>query len=337
MNKAIQVFASLSFALLLVCLLIFFYSQSPLSALKTFFTVNVSSAWYFGNMLDKMALLLFASVGISFAFKAGLFNLGGEGQIYLAAFLTSVLLEKSPISFSKGYLIFVFCIVCLSLMFLGFILGLLKAFYNINELISSFLISSAVAPIIDFLILSSMKNSSSVLLATKKIDSVFYFPSSTFNISFVIALFFCIATYLFFEKTKIGYHFRVYGSAKEFAFFSGFNEKITIIASLTFSSFAHALTGFFAIVGTYHLCHLHFSTSFGWNAIAISLIAKNNILMLIPSSLLYAYLINASDAIVAKSYISFDASIFFSAAVFLLISAKFFNMKRWRDNVQKIK
>lgn len=332
MNRAIQACLSLSFAFLLVCLLIFFYSKNPLGALKAFFTINVSSAWYFGNMLDKMALLLFASVGISFAFKAGLFNLGGEGQIYLAAFLTSVLLETSPISFSKLYLIFVFCIVCLCLMFVGFVLGLLKAFYNIDELISSFLLSSAITPILDFLILSRMNGSSSLLLATKKIDKLFFFPfllpPSSFNVSFIIAVLFCIATYLFFEKTRVGYHFKMYGSAKEFAFFSGFNDKASIIVPLTFSSFAHALTGFFAIVGTYHLCHLHFSASLGWNAIAVALIAKGNIFLLIPSAFLYAYLINASDAIVAKSYISFDASIFFSAVVFLFISANLFNMKK---------
>jgi len=129
-NKYLQILISLIAGLFLVCVLIAFYSDVPLKALSVFFTINTSSFWHFGNMLDKMGLLLFASVGVCFALKCGLFNLGGEGQIYLAAYLTSILLEnpsKMPVFF---YLLFVLLIVSSVLIVIGLLLGLLKAFYK---------------------------------------------------------------------------------------------------------------------------------------------------------------------------------------------------------------
>ncbi|MGP1438765.1 MAG: ABC transporter permease [Treponema sp.] len=329
MNKHFQVFLSLVIGILLVCILIACYSNAPFKALKVFFTINISSLWHFGNMLDKMGLLLFASVGICFAFKCGLFNLGGEGQIYLAAYLTSVLLEHASNIVSPLYLFFVLILVSFTLLIIGVVLGLLKAFYNIDELISSFLVSSALVPTLNYLIISRMKGSE--LLATSRIDSSFVMKSilypSTFNISFFIALVFCVLVYMFFKKTKIGYHFAVSGFAKDFAIFAGFNQKASIIVGLAFSSFAHALTGFFAIVGTYQICHLNFSHGLGWAAIVISLIARQNILLLIPSSFLYAWLQNASEATVSTGNVSFDVSIFFQGAIFLFISASIIKNK----------
>lgn len=327
-----SVLLSLTIALLLACVLIISCSQMPLDSLIAFFTINLTSKWYVGNMLDKMALLIFASIGACFAFKIGLFNLGGEGQVYLAAFLTSILLEKTYVLCSLPYFILSLLIVLASLLLLGMMLGTLKALYNIDELISSFLLSSLLSPILNFLILEKMKNSTSNLLATNKIKDEFFMQSllypSTLNASFFIAILLVILTHLFFVKTKMGYHFRMCGGAKEFAKFAGFNNKAIIIFGMGLSTMFHGLTGFFAIVGTYGLCHINFSHNLGWDAIAISLIARKNIIYLLPASLFYAYIESSSETLVAKGMIPFDISIFFSALVFLFISANFLINKK---------
>lgn len=328
LNRTRQVGISLAIGLILVCLLLLLYSKHPIKTVYTFFTVNATSFWYFGNMLDKQALLIFASLGVCFALKVGLFNLGGEGQIYLASLITAILLENEWGITPTVQLFSVFCIVISTLFLLGLIIGTLKAFLNIDEIISSFLISLATTQILNFLILERMKNTSSTLLATKKIAKAFYFtsllPPSTLNISIFFSLFLCVLVYFFFEKTTTGYRFRLVGESAEFAKFAGFNNKRATIIGMAFSTTLHALTGFFAIVGTHRMCHSNFSNGMGWAAIVIALIAGNHVILLIPSAFLYAYLLNAQDALVAKGMIAFDASVFFQGAIFLLISAKLF-------------
>lgn len=341
-NKIIETFITLMLGILLVCVFIAFYSKEPLKTLKTFFTISFHSSWYFGNMLDCASLLLLSSIGVCFAFKTGLFNLGGEGQIYLAAFLTSILLESSSNFSPFMYSFLVLFFVSFVLVFIGFVIGLLKAFYDIDEMIASFLVSSSLAPILNYLILARMKEGGNLLIATKKINEVFelhsLLPPSTFNISFFITILICITIFLFFSKTKIGYHFNTSGVSKEFATFAGFNVKASQISGMCFSCFTNALTGYFAVIGTYKMCHIGFSHGFGWGGIVIALIARQNILLLIPSSLLYAWLENASQAITAKALISFDVSIFFSAIIFFFISANIikihsiFNFRSLKNN-----
>lgn len=326
LNRARQVSISLTASLILLCFLLLLFSAGGLRTILTFFTVNATSFWYFGNMLDKQALLIFSSLGVCFAFKVGLFNLGGEGQIYLSAALTAILLENEWDCPPIVQVTCVFCIVILMLFSIGLLIGSLKAQFDIDEIITSFLISLAIIHALDFLILARMKNTSSTLLATQKIAKVFHLrsilPPSTLNISFFVAILLCISNYLFFEKTKTGYRFRISGESTEFAKFAGFANKKTLIIGMASSSAMHALTGFFSILGTYRMCHSNFSNGLGWAAIVIALMAGNNILLLIPSALLYAFLLNAQDALLAKGLIAFDASLFFQAAIFLLISAK---------------
>jgi len=326
LDKARQISISLSLSLVLVFLLLLLYSKGSFTTVSTFFTVNVTSLWYFGNMLDKQALLIFASLGVCFAFKVGLFNLGGEGQIYLAAVITAILLEEEWGAPPIFQLFSVFCIVFLSLFILGIIIGALRAYFDIDEIISSFLLSLSTIHALNFLILERMKNTSSTLLATKKIAKAFQFKSllnpSTLNISFFIAICLCLTLYFFFEKTTSGYRFRLSGESAEFAKFAGFDTKKATIIGMASSCALHSLTGFFAIVGTYRMCHSNFSNGLGWAAIVIALIAGNNLLLIIPSSFLYAYILNAQDAVVAKGLIAFDVSLFFQGAIFLLVSAK---------------
>ena len=67
-------------------------SETPLKTLITFFTGPWSNAWFAGNTLDSMALLLAASLGALVAFRGGCFNLGCEGQIYLGGCAAAIVL-----------------------------------------------------------------------------------------------------------------------------------------------------------------------------------------------------------------------------------------------------
>ena len=60
-------------------------SSTPGAALRSFFSVPFSSTYYLGNMLNKIGLFAIAGIGMSLAFRGGVFNLGGEGQVYASA------------------------------------------------------------------------------------------------------------------------------------------------------------------------------------------------------------------------------------------------------------
>lgn len=303
-------------------------SKNPYESLFEFFIKPFSSRWNLGNMLNNAGLLLFAATGSLFAFKCGYFNLGGEGQIYFAGFLTAIFLQKNW----SGSAFFQFTFVMFSIFFIsgliGLFLGFLKLKFNADILLTSFLVSAGLIPLIDYLITKPLRDISGNLLALPPIYEKFslhsLMPPSSFNISFFIAIFFAVMFFFFFAKTRYGYRLYISGKAEEFARFSGFSYIAPPIAGMAVSSGMHGLTGFFAITGTWNVCHLNFSSGMGWAALAVALIARQNFAAVIPAAFLYSWVQSASDAAVLSGALGFDTGIFLQAAIFFFISAEIF-------------
>ena len=328
--------AAFGAGLLVITVLIMVSGDNASERLGLFFSKPFSSWWYLGNMLNTAGLLLFAGIGSAFALKSGSFNLGGEAQIYAPALVTAVILgyggaatQGQTVSAHPGFiLLMAFLCAIFTGALLGFIPGILRARFRISELLSSFLLSAALIPVIDYLIGGPLRYRSGNLLATPTIARVFRITPivrpSYFNISFFIAILLAILIGLFFKRTGPGYRIRITGTAPEFALFSGFPVQRITTAGMTISGMFHALTGFFAITGTWYMCHSGFSSGMGWSALAIALIARQNLFAVIPVSLLYAWLETASDVATAGVSFSFDSTSIMQAVIFLVISAQTF-------------
>ncbi len=319
--------SALTLGIAVIIILILASAKNPAEALLEFFVKPFSSLWYFGNMLNKTGLFLIAACGALFAFKCGCFNLGGEGQIYFAGFLTSLFLQHrwNANCYLQFLLVMFFVFILTSI--LGIISGVLKNKFNADELLTSFLISSAIVPVLNYLISSPMRTTDGNLLAMPEISEEFklylFIPPSSLNSSFIFAIIIAVLLIFFFVKTKWGYRLKVSGKAKEFAKFSGFSVSAPSIAGMGISAGLHGLTGFFAITGTFYFCHLGFPSGMGWAALAIALIAKQNFYAVIPAAFLYSWIQSASDAAVMSGALIFDTAIFLQAAVFFFISANF--------------
>lgn len=331
MRKVYAIIQPLILSLVLIIGFIAATSENAGSTLQVFFFKPFYSWWYFGNMLNKMSLLLFAGSGALFALKTKNFNLGGEGQIYLAGFVTALLLQNRASIPSGLQFIGVLLAAMAAPAIVGLVSALLKNFFNTSELVTSFLLSAILIALINAAVIGPARDVSANLLATPPINPAFtispFIPPAMLNISFVAALFFPIMGFLFFSHTVWGYRLYTAGIAPEFARASGFSVAAAPLVGMTISGALHGLTGFFAITGTWYVCHTEFSAGLGWAALAVALIARGNFIGLLPAALLYTWIETASEAVVMSGDVTLNISIFFQAAVFLLISAQRFN---WR-------
>ncbi|MDR1257356.1 MAG: ABC transporter permease, partial [Spirochaetaceae bacterium] len=257
-----------------------------------------SSAWFAGNTLDYMALLLCAALGAAFAFRCGLFNLGLEGQIYLGGLAAScVLLYALPACPAGLALTLAAAAGCLT----GACMGLLCAFLNrisgANVLITSFLLSAALTPAADALIAGPLRDVSGNLLATPRFTSALprLMPPSALSLSFVLSLVLCLAVHIFISGTGAGYRFRIAGANPAFARYGGIDAAAFRAPAMALSGGSGGLCGFFAVAGSYGLCYQGFSGGLGWAGIACALIARNRFPALIPAALFYAALKSGID------------------------------------------
>ena len=313
-----------------VCILIIvFCGNDPKDAITSLFTQVFTSRYYFGSMLNTASFLMIAGCGASLALKGGNMNLGGEGQIYLGGYLTALVLTSGINLPPVLKMLLALTAALAGGALLAMISALLKELRGTEVLLTSFLASAAVIPLIDGFITGSSSyrqspNLTQNLLALPYISESFKLKQilspSPLTVSFFAAIIFCLALWLFLRGTNSGRKLQVWGMAPEFALYSGYSSKKISYITLAVSGALHALTGFFAVCGTYYTCHKGFYSGMGWNALSASLIVSADPLLLIPSSLVLGWLYTSADFVGLTQGFSFDISGIVQGCVLMAIA-----------------
>lgn len=294
--------------------IIVFLQSKNIDNFFQFFAMPLSSTYFIGMFLDKFSLLLISCVGCFIALTTKNINLGGQGQIYLGGFITALILANVPQVkiLTPVFFVLTFILVFLVGAIICFISSYLKQKKGINELLTTFIISSFIIQILDFLISNPLKDKSTNLLAMKNILKEFRFPHltnfGTVNFTFFIALTFAILCFLFFTKTILGKKILISGKAPEFSKFRGYNVNAYNYLTLMISGSLNSLCGFFAVIGTYYTCIQGFYSGIGWNALTAALICSTNAKLLIPACLILAYFFTATDCAMITNSISSGTS-----------------------------
>ena len=217
-------------------------AESILNVIKNFFTWKRPNQQLkqFGNTLSKTMPLLMCSLSILFAYKVGLFNIGTAGQ-YVAGACASL---YAALAWGWGWLPCVL-FAMLAGALLGSIVGVLKSYCNVNEVISGIMLNW-ISLYLTNTILSSVKEvaspytkyitdvNPSALLPNAGLDKLFN-KNQYITIAVPLALLIAIAVSIILNKTKLGYELKATGNNKNAAKYSGMAENRNIILTLVIS------------------------------------------------------------------------------------------------------
>lgn len=317
---------TLAAVLLIAVTLLLIFSHNKSESLYYFFVGPFLNSLSVGNMLSSFTLLVFSGLALTISLRANVFNLGGEGQIYTGALAATAVLVYIPgLNSTSGFIAASISAAAAGGMLAG-ISGFLKNRWNVDELISSFLLSNAVIHIIDYLITGPLWDSSKYLLTTKTIDDKFYLmqflrPSNLNSSIFGALIAVLLVSFLLFYTIQ-GYELRICGMNREFAHYGGLNTAFYITVPMIMSGALLGLAGSSAIMGIHHATIKGFYSGIGWNGIAVALIAGTNPLAIIPSAFVFSYLNQASETAMLKADFPFELGGLIQAVIFLLISSK---------------
>lgn len=292
-----------------------------------------SSPYYVGVFLNLAVLISFSALGNCVSLKADFYNLGGEGQIYLAGFLSSLFLVQ--FEFLPPIINFIFSFL-LTIFFTG-TFSILSAVCNdlkkASVLLVSFIFSAAIIPIIDALISGRFRGDFGNLLATKFIPQSVRLNSilkpSPLNFSIFILPIFCVILFLIFNKTRFGIELSIFGKSKTAAISSGLSYRKILYSSLFIDGTLHGVTGFLAIVGQHFTCHLGFVNGLGWNALTCALLASKNPIFVIPSGLFLAWILSSASRFSLVNNLGFDISGIIQGVIIFLIAGRKIFLKKW--------
>lgn len=332
---------AISFAI--VILLILVLSDEPGRAIYFFFIGPFTKAYYLGNMLNQSIGLMFTGLGIAVAFKSSTFNLGGEGQAYSGALVATVILLALPNmpGIVGGPAALIGAVVIGA--FVAGLSGFFKMRWGTDQLISSFLVSSAVILIVNYFVTGPLDDPTNSMLTTARIAEQYQllliFKPSKLDISIFFAVATAIGTYFFMQRSHWGYEMRMCGINREFSKYAGINVGKYLLVPMAISGGFHGLAGGITVMGTHYRCLKGVTAGLGWNGIAVALIAKNNPLAVIPAALFFAYLDAGAKAAMLHADVTFELAKIAQGVIFFLVTAQalygLFDSKKKRKKVAR--
>lgn len=204
----------------------FLYYPSPVAAMK-----------YFGSTLVKASALLMCSLSVLFAWKVGLFNIGAAGQYVVGAGASLYCALKLGLPW---YACLIAAVVAAAVV--GGISGALKAYLNVNEVISCIMLNWISLYCVNMLLTKVKEQSTpytkglegtnkSALLPTVGLDKLFA-NNKFVTIGLILAVAAAVLVWIVMGKTKLGYELKATGLNKNAAKYCGMNEKRNIILTM---------------------------------------------------------------------------------------------------------
>lgn len=270
--------------------------------------------------------LIFAGLAVALGFRAGLFNIGAEGQIYIGAlFATAVginfpdlpLLIHLPLAVAAGFV---------GGAVYGFVPGILKARTGAHEVITTIMLNYVSYLLVDL----ALRQVFFQLPGRDDPVSKFIVPTATLprlltderlHWGLIIALLAAVAVWwLLFRSTK-GFEFRAVGLNPSGARYAGININRTVVVTMMISGGLAGLAGASEILGTNLRLTPGFSPHWGFDAIAIALLGSSRPVGVVFSAILFGALRAGATPMQAQTGIPIDLVVVIQGLVIMFIAA----------------
>jgi len=204
-----------------------------------------------GQVFYYSTTIILTGLSVGFAFKTGLFNIGASGQFIVGGFgavYVGIMCENlGPFHWVVALL----AGLCLGALW-GFVPGILKAYFNVNEVIAAIMMNYIGMYAVNWFVKSykpifnNIRNESKPVLSTANIPKMGLdklFPESSVNGGFLIAVAVVILVYVILDKTTFGYELKAVGYNRDASRYCGINEKRSIILSMVIAGAIAGLSG----------------------------------------------------------------------------------------------
>ena len=236
--------------------------------------------------------LLFGGLAVAFGFKAGLFNIGAQGQFLvgaLGAVIAGVALaDASPVIAIPGAALVGLAAGALW----GFIPGFLKATSGAHEVVSTIMLNYVAVQLLAALVSGPLKVPRSPSPVTFDVGNAAFpiFLGRNGHIGIILALIAAAFVWWLLFRTTWGFEIRAVGANPDAARYAGMRPKLITVATMTFSGALAGLAGTSVLLGVTHSMTSSFGTTVGFDSLAVALLARSNPFAVIPAALLFGML-----------------------------------------------
>ncbi len=277
---------------------------NPLEAYKAMFDGAFGNGNAIAETRVKATPLLLIGLGICISFRGNVINIGGEGQMIIgaiAATLVGLNLNGWP-----GWIVITLALVAgfLGGALWGMIPGILKAYFNVNEILSTIMMNAIAVQSMNFLLRGPMIDPAQAELASKipqtaRLLDAYRLPRwvpTRLHLGVVIAVILAVLVYILLWRTTLGYRIRAVGQNPDASRYAGINVKRYVVLALLLSGAFAGLAGATQVFGVnYRMITDGSATGFtgsaGFNGIVAALFGQLHPIGTIPASIFFGALL----------------------------------------------
>jgi len=329
---------------------VFLIGDSPFQTYKLLIGSAFSWPDGIGYTLFNATPLIFTGLAVAVAFRCGLLNIGAEGQLYVAAFVTGWVgiklggvfiktpagdIVSSPIANLPAIVLIPVCCVAAIVAgaIWGGIPGLLKAKFGSHEVINTIMLNFVGVALVGYFTQYHFKVPGDAIMQTAEIGRQANIPTLgrfipglperiPLNFAFILAILACVLVYIFLWKTKWGYEIRATGANPSAAEYGGISIRKQIILAMSISGGLAGMVAINEVLGYRHRYYDGFSANYGFVGIAVALLGRNHPAGVFLAAILFAVLLRGGIFVDAYTvHVSKDIVDMLQGIVILFVAA----------------
>lgn len=328
-------FSALIVALLLGAIILALAGNDPIEAYRTMFDASLNGWSSITRTLALATPLILTGLAAAVAFQMRVYNIGGEGQLYLGAIAASyvglALPETTPIVIMLGAMLLAGAIA-------GALWALLaaipKAYFNADEIITTLMLNFVALSLMNWLIFGSRsfwRDPRRPVPSGKRLPENAIMPSLSgrMHVGIIIAVVAAVFLWWLLRKTSWGFQIRTIGDSPRAARYAGMSVRTKTLAVLALSGALAAIAGVSEVSGvTKGLEPVALTSNIGFTGIIIAVVARSNPLGVVPVSIFLAA-ITTSGSRLQSIGINVQVVLLLQGLIFLTVTAgEFFVMNR---------
>jgi simple sugar transport system permease protein len=276
-------------ALVIGAVILLVSGANPIEAYAALFKGAFGSSAAIQRTLEKATPLIFSGLAVAFAFKAGLFNIGAQGQLLFGALVAAVVgfgIQGLP---PVVHALVALLIGGLAGALYGAIPGALKVYTGAHEVITTIMLNYIAINITDYFADGPLKDTSPgnivartpLILDSARIPSIFGIP-----IGFVLGIAAAVIIWWLLWYTTKGFEIRTVGLNPNAARYAGIGVAFTVILTMVISGFLAGIGGAIETLGVVGRYQPGFNVGLGFDGITIALLGRTHPFGVIPASIL---------------------------------------------------
>ena len=337
----LSLFIAIAASLAIGALIMLANGKSPVLGYSALLKGAFGSKYNLATTLAKTVPLVLTGLATAISFRSGIFNIGGEGQLYLGAFAAAYIgFTFTALPKGIGILLAIIAGGVIGAAY-AFIPALLKVKYKIDEVITTIMFNSVAVLLTDYLVNYPFASSRGKMGGTEMVAEQFKFARlvklSTLNTSIFLMGIIAIFIYYLMEKTSHGYDFKMVGQNSLFSRYGGIKDKKQMIIAMLISGALCGVAGAFEVYGVHYMFLQNISPGYAFDGMLVALIVKNNPIGVILMSIFFGGLKTGSISMENATSIPSELVLVIQSIIILFIAGEAGFKRIYKDLTMKRK